>query len=716
MSDKIYVIIPSLNPDEKLKKTVRGMSDAGFERIIIVNDGSDEAHLGNFPEPDEHITVIHRRRNCGKGAALKLAFGYVLRKCPDAAGVVTVDGDGQHCPEDAVACAEALNGIGKGAVLGCRDFSGAHVPKRSRTGNRITSWVFKVLCGMKISDTQTGLRAFPVSLLPLLISTKGDRFEYETNMLLKFRRCGVKIREVPIKTVYINENETSHFRPVRDSLRVYRFILAYVLSSAVSFAADVSIFYLMLRLLGGALGNLAELCATAVARVISSLINYNINRTQVFASDSKSGGRLARYYALAIPQMFISAGLVTLVSHILKATPILATLIKIVIDTVIFFVNYRVQQTWVFAERKPAANVRRAPKLTVGRVIGRSALALVTAVVMVVTFAASTALMICYGPSKSLRNMTVIMAKEASATKWLPGLFLPEETIEQIIKDSKKVNVDVIGTDDYVTPDSDEWDDAVDGMKLVFLNKAGFKGYLLLIRDPGRVGVGVSSGDFSTASWGMRYQDIIKKYGCVAAINGGEFYDIGGHGRGEKPMGLTYSGGKAVWDDGLKRSFFGFDKNNRLVCREGITRAEADRLGIRDAVSFQSGNVLIRQEDDGIKVFYADKDTGTAQRTAIGQRADGTVIMLVTDGRTVDSIGATRNEIIDVMLAYGAVNAGMLDGGSSAMMYYRNYYDKYPVDKSQLDENQLKGLVNRYKAFTSPRHLPTYFIVTEEKK
>ena len=156
MSNNVYVIIPSLNPDEKLKRTVSGMLNAGFEKIIIVNDGSDKEHLDNFPHSDENITVIHRRQNHGKGAALKVAFRHILRNCPDAAGVVTVDGDGQHSPVDAAACAAALDGIGKGAVLGCRDFSGEDVPKRSRMGNHMTSWVFKVLCGMEISDTQTG--------------------------------------------------------------------------------------------------------------------------------------------------------------------------------------------------------------------------------------------------------------------------------------------------------------------------------------------------------------------------------------------------------------------------------------------------------------------------------------------------------------------------------------------------------------------------------
>lgn len=209
--------------------------------------------------------------------------------------------------------------------------------------------------------------------------------------------------------------------------------------------------------------------------------------------------------------------------------------------------------------------------------------------------------------------------------------------------------------------------------------------------------------------------ELVEKYDCIAAINAGEFADVGGTGTGARPMGLTYSGGKVVWNDNAKRTFIGFDKNNKLICREGMTREQADKLGIRDAVCFQNGNVLIEQDGENVKLHYGNSNTGTAQRTAIGQRADGTVLLLVTDGRTADSIGATRDDIINVLARYGAVNAGMLDGGSSAMLYYENYFDKYAIDKSGLDTYQNLGLVNRYKAFMRPRKIPTYFIVAKEQ-
>ncbi len=712
MTDNIVLIIPSLNPDEKLKSTVNGMLGAGFKKIIVVNDGSDKKHIENFPEQNQYITVLTQPVNCGKGAALKLAFDYIYKNLPDTDAVITVDGDGQHTPEDTLKCAKAIIGGDKNtAVLGCRNFSLEGIPARSRIGNKITSGIFKLLCGIKISDTQTGLRAFPYSILPLLCEIKGERFEYETNMLLKFKQKGINISEVSIETVYIEDNATSHFRPIIDSIKIYRFIFAYFISSFISFLTDISLFYIICKIFEGVLGKWTVLTATVIARAISSIINYSINRSKVF--DAKEGHKksLLRYYALAIPIMLASAGTVSLLSVLLSTTPIIKTVIKIIVDTILFIISYRLQQTWVFSEKKKT-DKRITKKLTAKKIIGRTFLSVITAILMAVITVVCACMMICYGPSESLRNMTVIMAKEASATKWIPDLFLPKDTIDQIIADSEKLDTQTFNPDLLITSNDDEW---VDGTQLIFLSKPKFKAYVLLVRDPSRISVGVSSDNFKNAKQGSVIFDITEKYNCLAAINGGEFADIGGVGTGATPMGLTYSGGKNVWNDGLRRTFIGFDKNNKLVCAEKITKAQADALNIRDGVAFKTGNVLIEQVGDEVKAYKANRNIGTAQRTAIGQKADGTVIMIVTDGRAMDSIGATRNDIIDIMLSYGAVTAGMLDGGSSAMMYYENYADTFKIDTSEFDEYQSKGLVNRYKAFSEPRYIPTYFIVSEEK-
>ena len=221
---------------------------------------------------------------------------------------------------------------------------------------------------------------------------------------------------------------------------------------------------------------------------------------------------------------------------------------------------------------------------------------------------------------------------------------------------------------------------------------------------------------FQNAAYGKRIFEIAEKYDAVAAINGGEFADPGGVGVGNRPMGLTYSQGNMVWKDYLtNRTFIGITKEDKLVVFEGMDQAKADSLGIRDGVCFQTGNSLITNDGENLICHYADGDTGVAQRTCIGQRRDGTILFLVTDGRTADSLGATHNDLINLLREYGAVVAGKLDGGSSAMMYCENYYNDFPeFSDVRLDQYQERGLVNKYKAFTSPRPIPTYFVVAKE--
>lgn len=325
------------------------------------------------------------------------------------------------------------------------------------------------------------------------------------------------------------------------------------------------------------------------------------------------------------------------------------------------------------------------------------------------------------GPSETVRDLLVLSATQASATKWLPGLFLDQELVDEIVAKSAQVQEEVIqmgshtaGTSgDVQSDEADEWADAIDGMLYRTYSGPTFTAYVLLVRDPSRVYVGTSS-NYRSGKIGSRIFDIVAREGAVAGINAGEFSDTNGQGTGDTPIGLTYSKGSCVWNDGARRTFIGFDNSSVLHAYNQMTKAEADKLEIRDAVSFQTGNVLITNDGEQVTLYYAEKNVGMAQRTAIGQRADGTVILVVTDGRTASSLGATRNDIIDLLVELGAVTAGMLDGGSSAMMYYEDYYTKYDIDTETLDDYQLQGLTNRYKAFTKPRHMPTFFLVAPE--
>ncbi len=364
--------------------------------------------------------------------------------------------------------------------------------------------------------------------------------------------------------------------------------------------------------------------------------------------------------------------------------------------------------------RKPKMPAKNLGKKQKRVVLQRVLLSVATFLVLLIIGVVATCHVLLNGPSVTMRDALVLSAKQASATKWVPGLFLDGDLVRQIEENSKTVIYDTISMDDISSAGSsgeqDEWADAIDGIRFLNITKPAFKAYLLMVRDPSRVFVGTSS-DFKSGVAGARIFDIVETYGAVAAINGGEYPDTGGVGTGTVPIGITYAGGKLVYNGHTNRTFMGFTNENRLYVSEGMTKDRADSLGIRDGVCFQTGNCLITNDGQNVTLHYSSGDTGRAQRTAIGQRADGTVLLLVTDGRTASSIGATHNELIDIMLEYGAVMAGKLDGGSSSMMYYRNYFNLYHYDLSTLDEYQRRGLVNSYKAFTEPRRIPTYFLV-----
>ena len=229
----VTIIVPSLDPDEKLCKVVDGLLSEGFRDIVLVNDGSHADHLAPFEEAAKHpeVTVLTHEVNRGKGRAMKTAFAWCLEHRPGIDGVVTVDGDNQHLPRDVRRCAEAMVADQGKIWLGVRDFSLEQVPWRSRFGNNLTRGIMRLACGVDVTDTQTGLRAIPAADLPLMCSIEGERYEYETEMLLCVKKAGVGIGEVVIETVYINENETSHFHPLKDSWKIYKIIFRHMFRS-----------------------------------------------------------------------------------------------------------------------------------------------------------------------------------------------------------------------------------------------------------------------------------------------------------------------------------------------------------------------------------------------------------------------------------------------------------------------------------------------------
>ena len=350
----LAIVLPSLDPDKKFKAVVDGLVEKGFEHIVIVDDGSDDEHQCWFEQAEAYpqTHVLHHGVNRGKGRALKTAFEYVIANLPQVKGVITIDGDGQHLADDIIACGERMLEQKDKVVLGCRDFNQPGVPPRSVAGNKTTARLFRICYGIVLSDTQTGLRAIPAEYLPAFCKIEGERFEYETNMLLNMKRMGIAFYEQPIETVYDPDDYSSHYNAVKDSLRIFKVMIKFMLSSLGSTVIDLGVFYLMMRFFGLAAGKYAELLATVVARAISSFFNFSANNAVVFENKGHYKRALFRYYCLCIPQMLVSAGLVTLINGLFaNSLPIVATLIKFAVDMVLFFISYFIQREWVFSQK-----------------------------------------------------------------------------------------------------------------------------------------------------------------------------------------------------------------------------------------------------------------------------------------------------------------------------------------------------------------------------
>lgn len=228
--DEIYVLIPSLDPDEKLIKVISSLKKYGFNNILIVNDGSSNKDFFIKAKEEFSCKILTHSSNKGKGCALKTGFNYIISLQNDSIkGVVTVDGDNQHKACDVLSVKQKLCEVTDTLVLGVRQFKGIeNIPLRSRLGNKMSAFIFKILSGENIEDTQTGLRGIPISHLQRFIDIEGERFEYEMNILLQLKKLNLKLIQVPIKTIYLDENESSHFQPINDSIRVFACILKFV--------------------------------------------------------------------------------------------------------------------------------------------------------------------------------------------------------------------------------------------------------------------------------------------------------------------------------------------------------------------------------------------------------------------------------------------------------------------------------------------------------
>lgn len=225
-AEKYSIIIPAYNPGNELSELAKHLLTSTLSNIIIINDGSLSNHDPIFEELlqlSNRIIILEHNLNLGKGAALKTGLNYAYVNFKDDVGVVTADADGQHAVEDILKVSKALIQNPNSLILGTRNFpqDGKQIPLRSQFGNRLTIKLFQYLMGLKLNDTQSGLRGIPLDFIPSLLDINQNRYEFELRMLIECKLHHRNIKGIPIKTIYINNNKTSNFRPIVDSLKIY---------------------------------------------------------------------------------------------------------------------------------------------------------------------------------------------------------------------------------------------------------------------------------------------------------------------------------------------------------------------------------------------------------------------------------------------------------------------------------------------------------------
>jgi len=334
-----------LNPNRELLFVVSGLLDNGAGAVIVVNDGSDAALLPLFTELkglSSKVTVLEHAVNMGKGQALKTAFNHILVSGMGCEVVVTVDADGQHLPVDAMRLAAAVDPGQKALHIGCREF-GKEVPFRSRFGNLMTRHVVRLLMGLRTSDTQSGLRAFPLVMLKRFLRIRSAGYDYELDMLLGCHEDGVPLRELPITTIYEPGNPSSHFNPVLDSFRIYFVFLRYTGVSLASFLLDYFVFAMVMLAVGG-----TAWVTHLVVRLFTSGVNFYWNRRLVFKSRAEVRNESFRYVLSMFYVLFASTCLLYFFSEVLALNSFAA---KPVAELITFLISFALLRNWVFRRK-----------------------------------------------------------------------------------------------------------------------------------------------------------------------------------------------------------------------------------------------------------------------------------------------------------------------------------------------------------------------------
>ncbi|MBR0374361.1 MAG: phosphodiester glycosidase family protein [Mogibacterium sp.] len=700
---KQILLIPALEPDAKLITLVRELLARGFGRIVVVDDGSGERSQCVFdvlevlagPHDTDRasaVTVVHHDYNMGKGAAIKTGLSAAIDLYDRDVGVITADADGQHRPDDIVRIAAAMDAHPNDLILGTRDFSQSNVPTKSRLGNRITSFFFRLTTGVRCSDTQTGLRGIPSNLLGLALRESGDRYEYEMNFLQDAVEAAA-ITSVPIATVYEDNNRGSHFRPVRDSLRVYGRLLRFLASSLIGAATDYVLFLLLLAALGetasgaaagtwsqlfttGAVISSGILLATVLARICSGTVNFLLNKYWSFESRQRTAREAARYLALFLTLMLLSAAGVSLLLHVIPTA-----LAKLLVDTVLFFASYTVQKRWVF-RKDTTMKQHKKRRLRWAPVYG-VVLTLYAAFTLTYTFLIPQDVVAIdemeEAPVVAENDGTDFAASEpadASTDALTSGSGTAAEAADDASQtidashdedasydDNASHKDDTSPTGEVIITDTTYESDRL-SVTITQTRIADTDVYIadVVLKDGNTLQSGLAYNSFGR-NLNAKTSEIAEDSGAVLAINGDYygFRDTGYVMRNGYLYRTTPSGGEdlVVYADGSMEVINEYD----------VTAEELQASGAVQIYSFGPGLVV----DGEVAVSYGEEvgqSMRSNPRTAIGMIDETHYVFVVSDGRTSASAGLDLYDLACLMQDLGCKTAYNLDGGGSTTMWF----------------------------------------------
>ncbi|MBQ3575121.1 MAG: bifunctional glycosyltransferase family 2/GtrA family protein [Clostridia bacterium] len=336
---KTALIIPAYKPGKEMLELLEQFRGSEEFIPVVVDDGSGADFRPIFDAVPDFATLLRHEVNRGKGAALKTAISHVLKNMPECALALTADADGQHRYDDILKVNETAKANPGALVLGSRKFEG-DVPFRSRFGNGFTRQVFALASGKRIYDTQTGLRVFDRAAMERFVKLSGDRYEYEINMLLDAAQSGMQVIEETIATVYLNDNESSHFDTLRDSWKIYKCIFRFAKGSLLSFVIDF-VLVILLGLLAAKLPEKAWLAVSVVgARVITVGLSFIYSRRTIFKANESAGKSVLRHLLISLLLLAINLVMMYALAVMLNWPLVCA---KLLVEFVIFIARFMLQ-------------------------------------------------------------------------------------------------------------------------------------------------------------------------------------------------------------------------------------------------------------------------------------------------------------------------------------------------------------------------------------